>query len=166
MGMRPPAQKTSVKASEIKAVFLFNFAQFVEWPENAFSTPGAPLIIGVLGKDPFGNYLNETVRGEAINGRPLIVRRFGSVSDIKACHVLFINQHSESLEGTLLSLKDKKILTVSDVPGFIERGGMIQFITENNKIRMRINPDAASASNLAISSKLLRLATIVTPGKE
>src|SRR5271169_1231341 len=88
---------------QIKAVFLFNFAQFVEWPHEAFSNDESPLVIGVLGEDPFGPYLDETVRGEKVNKRPLVIRRFRKVEDIQECHVLIISRSESSHLGEVLA---------------------------------------------------------------
>ena len=152
---------------QLKAVFLFNFAQFVEWPAEAFPEPKAPLIIGVLGDDPFGTYLDETVHGEKVNDRPLSIQRYRRIDDIKTCHILFISRsEANQLEPIFASLKGRHVLTVSDFSGFAQSGGMIRFVTEKNKIRLRINLEAAKTAELTISSKLLRPAEIVTPGKD
>ena len=152
---------------QLKAVFLFNFAQFVEWPTNAFPDAQAPLVIGVLGTDPFGKDLDEVVRGEKVKGRPLVVERYRRIEDIKTCHMLFISSSEMGrLERILADLKGRNILTVADADGFARRGVMICFVTKENKIRLEINREAAQAAGLTISSKLLRSATIVTEGKD
>lgn len=152
---------------QLKAVFLFNFAQFVEWPASAFPSPETPLVIGVLGEDPFGPYLDETVRGEKVNDRPLVVRRYQSVEEITTCHILFISRAEEGrLKGILDSLRGRSVLTVSDADRFATRGGMIRFVTDHHRIRFRINLEAARAANLTLSSKLLRPAQIVPEGKD
>jgi len=162
-----PAQTATPAEYQIKAVFLFNFAQFVDWPSNAFSEAQAPLVIGVLGEDPFDAYLDETVRGEKVNNRPVIVQRYQRVAEIKTCHVLFISRsEADRLEQILAALKGRSILTVGDFDGFARRGGMIRFVTEKNKIRLRIGLETAKAANMTISSKLLRPAEIITPGKD
>lgn len=149
----------------MKAVFLFNFAQFVEWPPAAFSEESAPLAICILGDDPFGSYLDDVVRGEQVNSRRLTVQRFRAAEDVKGCQVLFVSRsESRNLEKTLASLKEVDALTVSDAHGFAQRGGMIQLETENGKIHLKINVNAAKASSLTISSKLLRSAEIVSSG--
>ena len=152
---------------QIKAVFLFNFAQFVEWPPGTFADNGRPLVIGVLGKDPFEGSLEEAVREEKVNGRPFTVERYNRIEDIENCQILFIS-HSESgrLERIFDVLKGRSILTVGDADQFASRGGMIRFVTEQKKIRFRINLESAKAANLTISSKLLRPANIVQPGKD
>ena len=160
-----PAQTS--KGYEVKAAFLYNFAQFVEWPTNAYPDAQSPIAIGILGDDPFGASLEEIVRGEKVNNRPLVIARYKRVEDIKACQILFISQsENRRLEEIFAALKNLGTLTVGDTDGFAKRGGMIRFVLENNKIRFRINVEAARAANLTISSKLLRLAEIVTPGKD
>ena len=161
------AQAAPSAEYQLKAVFLFNFAQFVEWPTEAFPQEHTPLIIGVLGEDPFGAYLDETVRGEKVNDRPLAVQRYRRVDEIKTCHILFISRsEGDRLEPIFASLRGRNTLTVGDAVGFAQRGGMIRFVTEKNKIRLRINLEAAKAAHLTISSKLLRPAEIVAPGKD
>jgi len=158
--------QTPSKEYQVKAVFLFNFAQFVEWPPTAFPDTNAPLIIGVLGEDPFGAFLDEIVRGETVNSRPLVVQRYRSVNEITTCHILFVSRSEAGrLDQTLASLKDRNILTVGDADDFVRRGGTVQLANAQNKVRLVINPDAAKAANLTISSKLLRAAEIVTPSR-
>lgn len=152
---------------QLKAVFLFNFTQFVEWPAQSFADANSPLVIGVLGTDPFGSYLDETVRGETINGRPLTIQRYTTTDEIKNCHVLFISRSETARMMPILnSLKGKSILTVGDADSFSRDGGIIRFATVANKIRLRIALDAAKTANLTISSKLLRPADLVAPGEE
>jgi len=149
---------------QVKAVFLFNFTQFVEWPSTAFEKPNAPLVIGILGKDPFGSYLDETVKGEQVNGHPLIIQRYNKVEDVKTCHILFINPvEKEQLKTILQKLAHQPTLTVGDITNFTKTGGMIRFFTENHKIHIRINLDVVKDAELTISSKLLRMAEIVSP---
>jgi hypothetical protein len=154
-------QGTTSAEYQIKAVFLFNFARFVDWPAKAFPDPDAPLVIGVLGEDPFGPYLDETVRGERVNGHPLVVQRYRRVNEIKTCHVLFISRsEGDRLDQILGSLRGRSILTVGETDDFAAQGGMIRLSTEKNKVRMHIKLEAVKAANLVISSKLLRVAEI------
>lgn len=166
-GRDAPAETTPPPEYQLKAVFLFHFAQFVEWPPEAFPEAQTPLVIGVLGEDPFGAYLDETVRSETVNNRSLVVHRYHQVEEIETCHVLFISRsEADRLEQILASLKGRHILIVGDADGFIRRGGMIRFILDENKIRLRINLAAAKDANLVMSSKLLRPAEIVEPGED
>ena len=154
----------SPRASEyqVKAVFLFNFAQFVEWPAVPTQDPQTPVIIGILGEDPLGTFLDETVRGERLAQRPFEIRRYRELTDIQACNILFISRSESERVGQILAgLKNRPILTVSDGDDFAKRGGMIQFVNDKNRIRLRINVEAAQAANIVISSKLLRVAEIV-----
>jgi hypothetical protein len=144
---------------DLKAVFLYNFTQFVEWPPRAFPDSSTPLVIGILGADPFGKILDEVVRGEVIRNRKLIVQRYARPEEVKTCHVLFISRSETGrLDQLLASLKGRNILTVGESGGFTQQGGMIGFATERNKIRLRINLTAAKEAGLIISSKLLRVA--------
>jgi len=157
------AQTARASEYQVKAVFLFNFAQFVDWPADAFPESDTPLVIGILGDDPFGGVLDQTVVDERLRGRPFQVRRYHSVDEIKACHILFVSRpEGDRPQGILAGLKNRPILTVSDADGFAERGGMIRFVTERSRIRLKINLEAAQAAHLTISSKLLRVAEIVT----
>jgi len=148
---------------DIKAAFLFNFASFVEWPDAAFADGSSPLVIGVLGDDPFGRILEEIVTGEKINGHPLTVRRLASpqLKEATACHILFISRSEARRVRTILQqLRGHPVLTVADLPNFLDAGGAIGFATEG-RVRLMINPTAVRSARLNVSSKLLRLAEVV-----
>jgi hypothetical protein len=147
----------------IKAVFLFNFTQYVDWPRTSFTNGEKVFVIGVLGADPFGKYLEEVVSGEKVKGLPIVIRRYADVKDVKGCHILYINYKESGQLKHILNTLPKQVLTVSDVEGFAREGGMIRFLTEHNKIRLRINLQGVREGDLNISSKLLRLAEIVNP---
>lgn len=147
---------------QIKAVYLFNFAQFVEWPQHAFASPDAPFVIGILGRDPVGRTLEDVVRGESVNGHRFEVRHFAEAGKAGACHVLFIGRDMVAgLEQTLATLRGSNVLTVTDIDGAEQRGAVIALFNDSNRIRMRINVAAAKANDLVISSKLLRPAEVV-----
>jgi hypothetical protein len=161
-GLDLPAQTALSPEYQIKAVFLFNFAQFVRWPPSAFSGADAPLVIGVLGDNPFGAYLDDAVRGEKVDNRSLVVEHYHAVDEIKACHILFISRSEATrLEQILARLKDRSVLVVGDGDDFVQRGGTIRLATLQNKIRLIVNVEAAKLANLMISSKLLRSAELV-----
>jgi hypothetical protein len=148
---------------QVKAVFVYNFSHFVDWPAKAFAAPGEPFIIGILGDDPFGARIDEAVRGEQINGHPLVVSRFHRADELGDCRILFIApSEGAQLPQIVAALTHGNTLTVSDMPRSAERGVMIQFVTENNRIRLRINAESARAAGLTINSNLLRSAEIVT----
>jgi hypothetical protein len=152
-------------ADQVKAVFVFNFSHFVEWPPDAFASPTQPFVIGVLGGTGLATQLEEAVRGESVDGHPLQVRRFGSVEELGDCQILFIAESQAGrLEEVLARLNRRGTLTVSDLPGASRRGVMIQLANERSRIRLLINVDEAQAAGLTISSNLLRPAEIVRTG--
>jgi len=160
------AQKTATREYQVKAAFIFNFTQFVEWPAAAFASDQAPLVIGILGENPFGSYLEETVFGEKVNGHPLVVQYYKSVEEIKVCHILFVSLTDPQKQRQVISgLKGRSILTVSDAAGFLQEGGIIRLFTKDGKIQLQINLEASKEPNVAISSKLLKLAEIFVPDK-
>ena len=150
---------------QVKAVFLFNFTQFVGWPPGTCADGATPLVIGILGDDPFGSYLDDTVRGEKVGDRPLIVRRYRRLEDVDDCQILFISRsetgHSDQIAARL---KDRSILTVSDADQSGKGGGIVQFVTRNDRVKLRIDVASAKVAGLTISSKLLRVAEIVGDG--
>jgi hypothetical protein len=153
------------KEYQLKAAFLFNFAQFVKWPPDSFTSPDAPFCIGILGDDPFGSALEETIQGETVNGHKLTVVRAGSIAELKACQLIFVSRSEEGRVGEIISqLGSKPILTVSDVQSFARAGGDIDFYLADGKIRFEINPKAAGRCGLKISSQLLNLGRIVEGG--
>jgi hypothetical protein len=143
----------------VKAGFLYNFTRFIEWPANALKAPEAPFVIGILGNDPFGAYLDSILTGEKAWGHPLAVHRFQYIKDIQNCHILFISV-SSSDTTSITEIHQLPILTVSDADDFMKRGGMIRLFMQNNKIRVQINVAMVKDAKLNISSKLLRLAEI------
>ena len=159
------AQSPASPEYEVKAVFLFNFTQFIQWPPSSFPADQAPLVIGIVGEDPFGPYLKETVLGEKANGHIIIVKHYDKMEEIKACHILFVNLPAIDLDQAAESLKGRNMLTVSDAPDFMQHGGMIRFFKKNNKIQLQINLESTREANLVVSSKLLRLAEIYSPVK-
>jgi hypothetical protein len=147
---------------QVKAAYLFNFGQFVEWPPQSYQSPSAPFVIGIVGDDPFGKTLDEVIAGESLGGHPLVVKRFRNAAEISACNILFIGRSEAArLDETLKELQGRNVLTVTDIAGAEQRGAIIVLVNENNRIRMRINVAAAKANNLVISSKLLRPAEVV-----
>ncbi|HEY5838564.1 MAG TPA: YfiR family protein [Pyrinomonadaceae bacterium] len=144
---------------QVKAAFLYNFAKFVDWPGDALGNSNAPLIIGVMGDDPFGGALDQAISGKTINGRSLQVRRLRWGHDLRSCHILFISSSERKrLPQIIQSLRGASVLTVGDMGQFNQQGGIINFILEANKVRFEINSRGADQARLKISSKLLSLA--------
>jgi YfiR/HmsC-like len=148
---------------QLKAAYIYNFAQFTQWPAEAFVTADSPIVIGVLASDLMADLLRQTVQGETIGGRKLVVQEYKSLRDLQTCHILFIPQtETASLEKAVAALKGKPILTVSDADRAAQRGAMIRLYPESNKLRLVVNMNALNAANLKVSSKVLRVATIVS----
>jgi YfiR/HmsC-like len=149
----------------IKAGFIYNFAKFVEWPSASFSQPDAPIVIGILGTDPFGNVLDRIVADKKIGSRGFVVRRYKwgkDLKDLRDCQILFVSASEKAHSDEIVEfVKWLPILTIGETPGFAERGGVIRFTLEDNRVRFEVNVDAAHKANLNISSRLLTLAKII-----
>ena len=146
---------------QIKAAMIFNFAQFAEWPANAFESADSPLVIAVEGSNPFGDVLEQLVAGRTISRRRVVVKFFPSVARIETCHLLFIpGDQGAELNRALQKVQGKPVLTVGETDAFPKAGGVIRFFTDDNKLRFEINTQAAEQAHLTISSKLLKLARI------
>ncbi|HEY3756863.1 MAG TPA: DUF2937 family protein [Opitutaceae bacterium] len=148
---------------EIKAAFLFHFTQFVDWPSDAFANARSPMMIGVAGDDGIEDVLERIVKGEHWEGRPLLVCRVHTAEDAAGCQLLYIAPGSERLVQSG-ELKNKPVLTVGSTETFLRDGGMIRFVPDRSRLRLRINVQAAREASLSISAALLRLAEI-TPGE-
>jgi len=158
------AQSSDSREYQIKAAFLFNFVQFVKWPGTSFNSPDAPFCICILGDDPFGSTLEETIRGETINNHRLTVVRGQRAEDLKDCQMIFVCRSEEGRVGEILSQLDSRpILTVSEFQSFVRAGGTIDFYLSDGKIRFEINPQSAQRCGLKISSQLMSLGKIVEP---
>ena len=147
---------------QIKAAFLFNFAKFVEWPPNSFSDAAAPLQICVLGQDPFGEELRDITNEKTMNGRKFEVNHVVDLQRARSCHILFIaSSERTSMKRILEGLRGASVLTVGDTEGFVEQGGMINFVLENDRVKFEVSSAAAERAGLKISSKLLSVARLV-----
>lgn len=149
------------KEYQVKAVFLFNFSKFITWPPASFSEPQSPFVIGIIGQDPFGSFLDQTIAGEKVTEHPVTVVRYNSPEKITGCHILFIKtENTAELQKILSITQNQHILTVGDHKNFTALGGIIGFVTIDHKIRLQINTRSAKNAELVISSKLLRLSEI------
>ena len=148
---------------QVKAAYLFNFLKFVEWPGDPLADTHGHWVIGITGDNSFGDELTQIIAGKTVQGHELQVRRFQTGEDLRACHVLFISvSEKKRLPSMLAALNGSSVLTVSDMDHFIDSGGMIQFVTEEKRVRFGIDVGASSGARLKVSSKLLSLARTVT----
>ncbi len=157
------------KALKVKAAYLYNFAKFIEWPDQASEDDQAPFVIGVLGEDPFGRILDDTVKGKKIAKRPIEIRRLRwskqeDRAKLERCHILYISESERHRTDHIISvLEERPLLIVSDIHEFAHSGGMIGFVLEKGRIVFEINREALERARLKASSKLLKLARIVEP---
>jgi uncharacterized protein DUF4154 len=146
---------------EVKAAFLYNFAKFVQWPPDAVSS-GASTRLCILGRDPFGSLLESGFGGKTIGEKPIEIGRTSDARQLNGCQIVFVSTSERGQAATILeALSARPILTVSEIPGFTELGGMVNFYIEDRRIRFEINPKSAARSGLRISSQLLKLSRIV-----
>jgi hypothetical protein len=157
---------SQVPEYEAKAEFLERFTRFIDWPAGSMSEdPQTPFVIGVLGRDPFGRYLDAVASSRRIKGKAIRVRRLESAEDATACHLLFVSgSESRELVRILARTEKRPILTVGDTPGYAAAGVLINLVTSEERITFEINEAAARKSGLAFSSKLLRIAKLVGEG--
>jgi hypothetical protein len=161
---RAPGQE--MDEYQVKAAFLYNFAKFVEWPPESFKSAKDPVLVCVFGHNPFGNGLEEVIRGKTIEGRTFAFRQVSNAEQASACQILFVSSSDGRRFRTLAgSLKSAGILTVGESDGFALNGGVINFKLEDGRVRFQINVGAAEHARLHISSKLLGLAQIVKGDK-
>jgi hypothetical protein len=153
----------------IKAGFIYNFANLVQWPSISFSEANSPIVIAILGEDRFGTTLDRMLQGKKSDGHPFVIKRFRSVSELvksvanpRECQILYVGSSAlpQSSEAIRV-VKGLPILTIGEIPGFATSGGIINLVLEDNRIRFEVNVQAAKDADLNISSRLLALARIV-----
>jgi hypothetical protein len=156
------AQQPKASEYQVKATYLYNFGRFVQWPPNVAAAQGDSFPICVIGSDPFGTSLDSILAGETIEGKTVVAKRILKSQDAVNCRVLYIGASEESRLKDLLAALDKAgVLTVSDIPQFSQRGGMIQFVMVGNKVRFEVNLTSAQDAGLTLSSDLLKVAAAV-----
>jgi hypothetical protein len=147
---------------QVKAVCLYNLTQFTDWPSNAFTSSDAPLVIGILGDDPFGKTIDQVINGEVVHGHPLVVKRLSADQDLRACHILFIGRSEKKhLPELFKKLEGSSVMSVGEVDGFAEQGGMVNLLIPEKTVKIEINQSVVEQAHLQISSKLLKLAHLV-----
>jgi hypothetical protein len=164
------AQNTSGSAEYlIKAGFIYNFANLVQWPSSSFAQPDSPIVIVILGEDHFGTTLDRALDGKKVNARSFVIKRAKTISELqrtlgpqKDCQILYVSSSEmPHLNDAIQMLRGVPVLTIGETPGFARNGGIINLILEDNKVRFEVNVAAAKEADLNISSRLLALARIV-----
>jgi hypothetical protein len=166
------AQETSGSSEYlIKAGFIYNFANLVQWPASSFAQPDSPIVIVILGEDHFGSTLDHVLDGKKVNSRPFVIKRAKSIAELqrvlgpqKDCQILYVSSSEMPRLGDAIQmLKGAPVLTIGETAGFAKNGGIINLVLEDNKVRFEVNVRAAKDADLNISSRLLALARIVQP---
>ena len=147
----------------IKAAYIYQFGRYVEWPEKAFHNANSPFVIGVMADDPIAGNLEQIARIKKIQDRPIQIRKFSSVKEIRPCHILYLSTlvPMETQAEILRKMSRQGVLTVGEASGFLEGGGTIQFVIKDNKVLVYVARKAAEQEGLAISAKLLQVANVV-----
>lgn len=152
----------TVEEYQLKAAFLYNLAKFVEWPPEVYGSPMDPLVICILGENPFGEALEQAVHGKTVEGRRVAVRPVAEARQVKGCQILFVSSSERKrVRPILADIQTSGILTVGDTDGFPAEGGVVDLKLEGGRIRIEVNVEAALRERLRISSRLLSLAQIV-----
>jgi uncharacterized protein DUF4154 len=147
----------------VKAVFLYSFGRYVDWPAETDEKIGRSFVIGILGEDPFGGALDKIAKTKQVENRPIVVRRWKSFEQYRPCHILFVPRTTlpEQQAAAIGNLATEHVLIVGETPGFAEQGGTLNFFIEGESVRFEINITAVRRQTLAVDGKLLRLATTV-----
>ncbi len=147
---------------QVKAAYLYKFAPFIDWPAHAFASPTSPLVLCVVGEDPFGRLLDRAVAGQKLGARPLEVRRLVRAERAAGCHILYLSgSKAQTIGDGLASLRGAPVVTVTDEARSPQDRGVIHFVVRGRNVRFQIDEEAAQRNGLNISSKLLSLAVSV-----
>ena len=154
-----PSQAEFTAEYQVKAAFIYNFAKYVEWPRDTFASASAPIRLGIIGDNPFGEALDK-ISGKLINGHPLIIKELSDYNNLNRFQIIFIcSSEIDQLEKIFPRVSTRPILTIAEDQVFHEKGGMITLVLRDNKVRFLINNEEAQKSRLLISSHLLKLAS-------
>ncbi|MEN6459424.1 MAG: YfiR family protein [Thermoguttaceae bacterium] len=155
----PPAESLH-NEYDLKAVFLYTFGRYIEWPATAFANASAPFVIGVVGEDSFAGALDTIAKKKTIQRRRIVIRRFTSPADYaQPCQILFVSRSltAEQRAAVLAKTQKESVFVVGEVSGFAEQGAMANFVVEGDRVRFEINVDAARRAQLRMDAKLLSL---------
>jgi hypothetical protein len=157
-----PAESTPSLEWAIKATYLYKFAGFVEWPEGSFQSPSSPIVLCILGRDPFGSTLARALEGQAVNGRPFVLQHMNRATPATACHIAYVAGSSfQTIAQMLAQLESRPVLTVTDETQRRPAGSIINFTVDDNHVRFEIDSRPADRAGIVISSKLMTVAAAV-----
>lgn len=155
------AQAQTPTEYQLKAAIIYNFPKFVEWPSLAGTDLNLPIVIGILGEDPFGQEIDGVINGKTANGRRLVIKRFSHIKELSRCHILFVSSSEKNNLNQIFAAAGSGVLIVGDTARFAEAGGVINLTMIGGKVRLIINQAAAERAGLRISAKLLSLAQVI-----
>jgi YfiR/HmsC-like len=156
----PP--EPSARETQIKAAYIYNFTKFIEWPAGTFGSDAAPIVLGTFGDGPLHRELQTLVDGRKINGRPIVVRRVATVPEVTAAQLVYVAPAEDARFAAILpAVRDSAVLTVGESESFLDHGGGIRLLVNDEKLRFEINVDAAERAHLKVSAQLQKLATTV-----
>ena len=166
-GVSAASSAEEISEDQVKAAYLFNFAKFVTWPPQAFGAPDSPINFCTLGRSGTIDELDSSIKGKIVNGHPIVIRHLHGFEEINNCHIFFLADSAGKRQQELFQAVGKlPVLLVGETSGFAQHGGDVDFIVDNGKVIFEVNTVAAENAHLKISSKLLTLARIVSPGAE
>jgi hypothetical protein len=155
-------QPSAPSEYEIKAIWLLNFARYVEWPTNAFASSQSPIVVGISGPNPFGASLEEAFASKTVRGRSLTIKRLGGERDAQGCHMIFFpDSETKRQRELLVKLRESAVLTVGESNDFLADGGIIQFVRKEDTIRFAVNLEPARPARLNLSASLVKVAVLV-----
>ena len=160
------ARSVESREYRLKAAYLYNFASLTSWPAEAFDGPQAPIVIGVLGEDPFGRLLEEGFRGRRVGRRGFRIERYSDLEALGACHLLYVTPTVEDFAAVAARTRREPVLVVTEDERALGRGSLIDLYIADKTVRFAVQVDEVRRSGLEISSKLLKLARIVRDGEE
>jgi hypothetical protein len=159
---QPLSNAQTASEYQVKAAYLYNFAKFVEWPARDFANSTAPIQLCVLNDPSFGSELNQIVKGKVVAGHPVSVVPVQTPEQSRSCHILFVNASQNAQARHVIEvLRDTSVLTVGETKGFVEDGGIINFVLQDDRVQFQVNHKAAKQAGLGISSRLLAIAKAV-----
>lgn len=150
----------------LKAAFIYNFIKYTSWPEQVFADESSPIVVSIVGPDPFGKILDSTMKDKKIDGRAIVIERLAKLPETLRSHVAFTTGGVELRKKLFLMAKDEPVLVIGDQPGDAKAGSQVGFYLEKNKVRFEVNITRVKAVKLAISSELLKLARIIRTEEE
>jgi hypothetical protein len=163
LGAQDDEEMSASRENQIKAAYLYQLGRYVDWPAKSFANSKSPFVIGVMAHDPVVPILEQIARLKKIQDRPIQIRRFSSAAGIRACHLLYLpaSLAADDLTEVIRKTARPGVLLMGDSDGFLDKGGTMQFVVEDNRIRVVISRKAAKRAGLTISAKLLQVARVV-----